>query len=54
VLDIVITQIDRVLYAGDARAAIGILKDFGIAALNENGAWLLLHREMPVSAQGFG
>lgn len=53
-LQIAISQVDAALDVGDEAKALAVIRSFGIEALDENGDWLLLHRERPVSAQGFG
>jgi hypothetical protein len=53
-LQVAISQLDAALESGDARAATEVIRAVGIEALDENGDWLLMHRERPVSAQGFG
>lgn len=53
-LQIALGQMDAALAAGDFARAVGVFRTFGMEALDENGDWLLLHRERPVSAQGFG
>ena len=53
-LRIAISQVDTALEVGDEAKAMATIRSFGIKALDENGDWLLLHRERPVSAQGFG
>ena len=41
-------QLVALLEAGDHERAIELLKDLGEEALEENGDWLLLHRERPL------
>jgi hypothetical protein len=53
-LQVALGQVDAALEAGDESRAVGVIRSFGIEALDENGDWLLLHRDRPVSAQGFG
>lgn len=53
-LQIAISQLDAALEAGDEAKALAVIRSCGIDALDENGDWLLLHRERPASAQGFG
>jgi hypothetical protein len=48
------TRLDAALAAGHCEQAAVLIQAFGIEALAENGDWLLLHRDRPVSAQGFG
>ena len=47
-------RLDTALAAGELSVAVGVVKAVGIEALSENGNWLLLHRDRPVSAQGIG
>lgn len=53
-LQVALGRMDAAFDAGDDAGAVGVIRSFGIEALDENGDWLLLHRERPVSAQGFG
>ncbi len=53
-LQIARAQLDAALAAGQLDQAAAVIKAAGIEALAENGDWLLLHRDRPVSAQGFG
>lgn len=48
------TRLDAALAAGHCDQAAALVQAFGIEALAENADWLLLHRDRPVSAQGFG
>lgn len=48
------TRLDAALAAGHCEQAAALIQAFGIEALAENADWLLLHRDRPVSAQGFG
>lgn len=53
-LQIALGRMDAALELGDDARAVGVVRSMGIEALEENRYWLLLHRERPVSAQGFG
>ena len=53
-LDIACRLLDAALAQGQLAQATAVIKAVGIEALAENGDWLLLHRDRPVSAQGFG
>ena len=53
-LRIVRNRLDAALNAGHCEQAASLIQALGIEALAENGDWLLLHRDRPVSAQGFG
>ena len=53
-LHIARSLIDAALAEGHLAQAMALIKAVGIEALAENGDWLLLHRDRPVSAQGFG
>ncbi len=48
------SRFDAALAVGDLAGAISVVKSVGMDALAENGNWLLIHRERPVSAQGIG
>lgn len=48
------TRLDEALDAGDIPKAVSVIRSIGIEALAENGNWLLVHRDRPVSAQGIG
>jgi hypothetical protein len=48
------TRLDEALAAGDIPKAVSVIRSIGIEALAENGNWLLIHRDRPVSAQGIG
>jgi hypothetical protein len=48
------TRLDEALAAGDISKAVSVIRSIGIEALAENGNWLLIHRDRPVSAQGIG
>lgn len=48
------SRLDAALAAGDCASAVSVIKSIGVEALAENGNWLLIHRERPVSAQGIG
>lgn len=48
------SRFDAALAVGDLAGAVSVVKSVGIDALAENGNWLLIHRERPVSAQGIG
>lgn len=53
-LQIALVQLDEALELNDECTAVEIIRSYGVEALKENGDWLQLHRERPVSAQGFG
>lgn len=48
------SRLDKALSVGDTNLALKVVQAIGIEALSENGNWLLIHRDRPVSAQGIG
>jgi hypothetical protein len=41
-------ELEKLLREGQQEAAVALVRDLGIEALDENGDWLILHRERPL------